>query len=322
MYYCVEDLSGNILSTRDRHFRTLKKHQPAKFNVILQDDVDKTKLINAFSLVTGTHHLILSLLTMFSLGVQQARWHLMSAPDKFDIPDNTDPNIAEIIKNHTVTYEVMLYQNITADEQSPRQYVEELEISKYLLKENIPQVVDIYNIVENSYEVVHFPQEFVSGPDLDAVSERFADFTVSGKRTGTMFAVVQESHMAQPRAWQIKRNLNATNFFFPDGAYKKVTVNYTEKAFGEYDVHNINFTDLYDFTAYTAYFVAENDLPINPDLMEDDEVVPVEFTTQPEIYSLVDWYKGCPCRYYRVTGTLLSASLSLIALIFTMLALL
>ena len=41
----------------------------------------------------------------------------------------------------------------------------------------------------------------------------------------------------------------------------------------------IEFTNLYDNTEYEAYFVAENSLPYNPDLMLDEDILKLTFVT-------------------------------------------
>ena len=41
----------------------------------------------------------------------------------------------------------------------------------------------------------------------------------------------------------------------------------------------VEFTNLYDNTEYEAYFVAENNLPHNPDLMYDKDIVKLTFVT-------------------------------------------
>ena len=50
----------------------------------------------------------------------------------------------------------------------------------------------------------------------------------------------------------------------------------------------MEFTNLIDNTPYTAYFIGENDLPVNPDLMDRSEMKTVNFRTKKEIYS-VPW---------------------------------
>ena len=39
----------------------------------------------------------------------------------------------------------------------------------------------------------------------------------------------------------------------------------------------VDFTDLFDNSEYEAYFVAENSQYVNPDLMEDDEMIVIPF---------------------------------------------
>lgn len=41
----------------------------------------------------------------------------------------------------------------------------------------------------------------------------------------------------------------------------------------------ISFTNLLDNTQYDAYFIAENNLPVNPDLMPDEKIIKLQFLT-------------------------------------------
>lgn len=41
----------------------------------------------------------------------------------------------------------------------------------------------------------------------------------------------------------------------------------------------IEFTNLYDNTEYEAYFAAENNLPHNPDIMQDKNIIKLTFVT-------------------------------------------
>lgn len=166
-----------------------------------------------------------------------------------------------------------------------------LEDSKYLLIENAPLVVESYDIVKNSYEIIEFPQEFPTKPQLLAVGEDYAEFHISVKRTGKLFAIVQLAELSNPNARQLKYCLSSTNFLLSTGSCIVIPVTYTDSMpFGYYQEFTIRFTDLFDFTSYKAYFVGENSLPINPDLMDDEDIVEIEFTTQMEIFSVVDWY--------------------------------
>lgn len=49
----MEDLSGNSVSTVEYPFTTSKKHYPARFKIIMNDDVDTDELVSAFGLITG-----------------------------------------------------------------------------------------------------------------------------------------------------------------------------------------------------------------------------------------------------------------------------
>ncbi len=48
-----EDLSGNIGDIIGFNFTTLNKHLPAKFKIRFTENIDETKLKNAFGLITS-----------------------------------------------------------------------------------------------------------------------------------------------------------------------------------------------------------------------------------------------------------------------------
>ena len=65
--------------------------------------------------------------------------------------------------------------------------------------------------------------------------------------------------------------------------------------------NKIGFNDLQDNTDYVAYFAAENDLPINPDLTKTEDILKVkkiliktylqvEFNTKRDIIQVPDYY--------------------------------
>jgi uncharacterized protein YpiB (UPF0302 family) len=52
------------------------------------------------------------------------------------------------------------------------------------------------------------------------------------------------------------------------GGYVSITYEYKEtKADKIYIYKRLHFENLYENTDYIAYFIGENDLPINPDIM-------------------------------------------------------
>ena len=48
-----QDLTGNLGDIIGFNFTTLNKHLPAKFKISFTDNVDETKLKNAFGLITS-----------------------------------------------------------------------------------------------------------------------------------------------------------------------------------------------------------------------------------------------------------------------------
>jgi len=298
LYYVVEDLSGNDLSTRSIEFTTFKKHHPVNFNVLLSNDTDLTSLEAAFSLVTG-------MLT--------TRFEIIQAPRKFDIPNNKDPLVKAILDAGTVTYNILLLQNITADEKRPIEIISLLETNKYLLMEEIPQIVSDFNINENAYEVLEFENEMTYTPLIVEVDEDFVTFNVSLKRNGTLFGVVLPKGQARPSARQIKYGLSATNFKIATEFYVTVTFEYAQTLpYGVSLNKLISFTDLFDNTEYEAHFIGENTLLVNPDLMSDDSILTVSFFTQRELFVIPDDYQSSPLLHVKKLLVVLLAGLLLL----------
>jgi len=298
LYYVVEDLSGNDLSTRKIEFTTFKKHHPAMFNVLLSNDTDLTSLEAAFSLVTG---------------VLTTRWEIIQAPAKFDIPNNEDPLVQAILDAGTVTYNIMLMQNITADEKRPIEIVSLLETNKYLLLDEIPEIVSDFNINENAYEVLEFENEMTYQPLIVEVDEDYVTFNVSLKRNGTLFGVVLPKGSAKPSARQIQHGLSATNFLIDTTFYVAVTFEYAQNLpYGVSLNKLISFTDLFDNTEYEAHFIGQNTLPINPDLMSDDDIMTVSFFTQRELFVIPDDYQSSPLLQAKKLLVILLAGLLLL----------
>ena len=162
-----------------------------------------------------------------------------------------------------------------------------------MLVQLIPTVVESFDIVTNSYEIIKTAQEFVSKPRLLAVGEDYVEFEIGLKQNGTLYATVQLANLSTPNPRQIKYCLASTNFKLSAGACISTTVIYPQKAaFGVYKTFKVSFTGLLDFTDYKVFFIGENTLPVNPDLMTRDEIQSIEFTTMMEVFSVVDWYQS------------------------------
>jgi len=277
LYYVVQDLSGNDLIPRKIEFTTFKKHHPAMFNILLSNDTDTSNLEAAFSLITG---------------MPTTRWEIVKAPPKFNIPYDGDPLVKDILDAGTVTYNIMLQQNTTADEKRPIDIVSLLETNKYLLKESIPEIVNDYDINKYCYEIVEFDNQMPYQPLLVEVDEDYGTFNISLKRNGTLFGVLLLKGSAKPSARQIKYGLNASNFLVPTESYIKVSFEYANTLPYGVSLHKMaSFTNLFDNTEYEAHFIGENNLPINPDLMDDQEIVTVSFLTQRELFVIPSDYQ-------------------------------
>mmetsp|Transcript_28897 Transcript_28897/g.26230 ORF Transcript_28897/g.26230 Transcript_28897/m.26230 type:complete len:173 (+) Transcript_28897:7141-7659(+) len=148
-----------------------------------------------------------------------------------------------------------------------------------------------YDINYYSYEVLQFEQEITSTPEVIDIFEDNAKLNISIKRNGTMYGVVLPKGSTKPFSEQIKGGLNASNFLVEEVHRIKEEFLYTPDMPYEwtYEV-TVLVEDLLDNTVYEAHFVADNDLPVNPDLLRDDQIVTVELTTKKEYFSLPDDY--------------------------------
>jgi hypothetical protein len=83
----------------------------------------------------------------------------------------------------------------------------------------------------------------------------------------------------RPSPRQIKYGLNSSNFYLATTYWQVVPFVFNPKV--PEDKQNIekyvDFTDLLDNSEYEAYFVAENSQYVNPDLMEDEEMIVIPF---------------------------------------------
>lgn len=213
-----------------------------------------------------------------------ARFGVLSAPPVFTLADATEKEVLDILSQETTIYEFILYQNKTSNEIRPIEQVNQLNENKDILVAEVPPMESSYDLNANSYEILAFKQDFSYPPFLLGNNEESASFNVSIKRNGTVYGIVLETTAVVPTARQLKMGLSSTNFKLDVEHHVSVNITYSP---GEEDTVKssvVKFTNLYDNTQYKAYFIAENDLPVNPDLMDDQEILPIAFQTQREIF--------------------------------------
>mmetsp|Transcript_13854 Transcript_13854/g.11826 ORF Transcript_13854/g.11826 Transcript_13854/m.11826 type:complete len:272 (+) Transcript_13854:9301-10116(+) len=248
------------------------------YKIQLYDEVDETTLKNAFSLVTG---------------LQQSRFVPQSMPEKFEIPDLEDEVVKEILETETVTYQFMLLQNSTSDEERPIDSVALLESNMHIFSEDITSIVTDYPINYYSYEVLEFPPEFSKTPEVTEVAEDNCKIEVSLKRNGTIYGIILPKGSEKPYPRQIKYGLNAYNFKVEDGYTASSQFVYPENSPQDVYLHQVvSFTGLFDNTEYEAHFVGENTLEVNPDIMEEHEIQTVTVYTQREFFIIPEEYSS------------------------------
>ena len=244
----------------------------------MTDDVTVTQLLSALGLVTG---------------LEPSRFRIDSKPPKFSIPEATEAVVLELLKSQTTTYELTLLQNPTENNIRPIERVKQLQTYKSILIGALPQLVSTFNIFTKAYEMIAFQQEFSYTPILTQVGQDSAFFNVSIKRNGSLYGIVMEKNSTVPNPRQMKYGVNSNNFKLDPLHFINLSFIYPKDNRGKSIIYKIgNFTNLFDNTEYDAYFIADNDLPVNPDLMTEDKILKVSFKTESEIFVIPETYKA------------------------------
>jgi hypothetical protein len=231
--------------------------------------VPTTTLIKAFGLV---------------IGLPAVRFGVLSAPPVFTLADATEKEVLDVLSLETTIYEFILFQNKTSNEIRPIEQVNQLNENKDILIAEVPPMDSVFDLNANAYEILAFKQDFSYPPFLLGNNEESASFNVSIKRNGTMYGIVLETTAVVPTARQLKMGLSSTNFKLDAEHLVSVNISYAPGEEDSIKSSVVKFTNLYDNTLYKAYFIAENDLPVNPDLMDDQEILSITFQTQREIF--------------------------------------
>lgn len=119
---------------------------------------------------------------------------------------------------------------------------------------------------------------FFATPTASNISIYWTQFSVELDTYGFVYVVCVKSSedLGKPSAYQVSQGFNGSNVQYPSGSVEVSTA---------FKVFNINVTGLDALTEYNAYFVGGSVHPGYPDLMNDDSVVSVAFTTLPPDYS-------------------------------------
>lgn len=221
--------------------------------------------------------------------------------------------VLDLLASQTTTYEFTLLQNSTENNIRPIEHIKALQTSKNILISAIPEVVSSYNILSHAYEILAFKQQFSYTPIITQVGKDSVFFNLSIRRNGSLYGIVMEKNSSVPNAIQMKNRLSSTNFKLDKNHFINLTFVYPAKNRGKSFISKIaNFSNLYDNTEYYAYFIADNDLPINPDLMNDELIQKVGFLTQTEIFVIPENYRAS-------FGSILIENMLMIGLILIML---
>lgn len=267
------DLSGNMGQIKSFNFKTDGSQPAVTFKLQSSQEIDKTKLLQALSLVSG---------------ITTDKFVITFTPSFSTIP-TSEPEVTSVLKSKNLEYEIMILPDVTIDGPSPYDYLKKIETEKRTLFNELPMLDSTQKISKTGKEVMNELQKFTYVPTMTEVSNFHAAFNVSVFYSGTVYGVVLPATEAKPSATQVKQGLTSVN--------SQVNAYYTrnnsivvdsEKNYKVYPSGMLNFTFLYHSSNYVAYFTADRQTFGDPLLMADSQVVAVPFTTLREIFQVED----------------------------------
>jgi hypothetical protein len=182
-------------------------------------------------------------------------------------PGTTARRLEEAGYTRTYSYEYTLFMNRTYPYDEPMNLLKKLSSKSSQLSSLIPHYV-AKNINDYITEVTLLKPEFTTS--LDFVENGVnSTFKVDLNVAGSVYAVIVPANKRPPTSQQIRDGLDAHNLRVPQGHFNSTTVEQGQTAY--VSLFNLTLQE-----AYTLHLTAENDLPGNPDLMEDYQVLRTE----------------------------------------------
>ncbi|CAG9328029.1 unnamed protein product [Blepharisma stoltei] len=243
LYYTVQSRSNHTtVNVETYNFKTLPTHLPAKFRIY----------VTALSSVEEVN-----------VGVAKA----LAFPLANVLATGIDPALGitrrMLLQNKQLYYEFTLFVNRDSSMDKPITYVNNLDnnidrLTKYVPSFNTSSTVSAHSS-EYSYLNAQFTNEITVVSDANGTLNASTILNVAG----TVYGVLLGSDKKAPSSVQIRNGLDAHNVKVKEGRYSYMNVEYGQTAY-------LNFTGLINHAEMVLYLTAENALPGNPDLMEDE----------------------------------------------------
>lgn len=157
---------------------------------------------------------------------------------------------------------------------SPKDLATSLNNKKNQVTARLPDSDPDYKI--EAFEFVRYQPSFPSVPVMKAVDDEWATFSGKLDNYGWIFVVCvkRDEIFGVPTPYQILHGFDSRNIPMPNGNVE-ITATYTNFV--------VNVTNLDPLTNYTAYIVGGSAHPGYPDPMDPNDIVSVDFRTEPPI---------------------------------------
>ena len=246
------DSAGRISeSVREMTFATLPTYLPAKFRVYVTAVSSEEEVLN---------------------GTAQA----FALPRELFMNTGTDPalgitrRLSSIVDtSQQLYYELTLFIMRTIECDKPITYIKNSDYSPEKLIAYIPYFDSNSTLSEYATEYSVIGTEFNAGYQITSDSSGAVYVSASITTDGAIYGVILGQDKMSPSSVQIRDGLDAHNLNVKRGRYCYVNVTNGEVA-------ELNFTGMPLHASFVVYLTAENDLPGNPVLMDDQRVVSID----------------------------------------------
>lgn len=232
-------------------FITLPTYLPAKFRVYV------TKISSEAEILSGTAQ-------AFAL------------PTDMFMNIGTDPALGITRRLESVVdtsqllyYELTLFIKKDLESEKPITYIYNADYNPEKLLKYIPYFDSTTKLSEYATEYSVAKTSFNAGYEISSDSSGTVLVTISISTDGGIFGVILGQDKKDPSSVQIKSGFNSHNRKVKSGRFCYQSVIGGEKV-------ELNFTGLPLYQYFTVYLTAENDLPGNPELMNDEDILAID----------------------------------------------
>lgn len=243
LFYVIQDRSNHTsLEIETFNFKSLPTHLPAKFRIY----------VTSISTVEQVRY-----------GVAQA----LSFPLKNVLDTGIDPALGitrrVLIEQRQLYYEFSLFVDRTSSLDKPINYVNNLDFNVDRLAKYVPFFNTSTKVSTHSSEYSYLSAQFDNPINITSITLNTVNVKTVLNVAGAVYGIILSNDKKAPNSVQIKNGFDAHNIKVKQGRYAYASVEYGQIA-------EIEFSSLTEHDEMVVYLTAENDLPGNPELMDDE----------------------------------------------------